>query len=33
MNGDRIEGHWKQLRGQAIEQWGQLTDDDWLRKP
>ena len=28
MNWDRIEGHWKQLTGQAKEQWGKLTDDD-----
>ncbi|MDZ7589879.1 MAG: CsbD family protein [Rubrivivax sp.] len=28
MNWDRIEGHWKQLSGQAKEQWGKLTDDD-----
>jgi uncharacterized protein YjbJ (UPF0337 family) len=29
MNWDRIEGNWKQLKGKAIEQWGQLTEDDW----
>ena len=28
MNWDRIEGNWKQLKGKAIEQWGDLTDDD-----
>lgn len=28
MNWDRIEGSWKQLSGQAKEQWGKLTDDD-----
>jgi uncharacterized protein YjbJ (UPF0337 family) len=28
MNWDRIEGKWKQLRGRAQQQWGQLTDDD-----
>ncbi len=28
MNWDRIQGHWKQLSGQAKEQWGKLTDDD-----
>jgi uncharacterized protein YjbJ (UPF0337 family) len=28
MNWDRIEGHWKQLTGQAKEQWGKLTNDD-----
>jgi len=28
MNWERIEGHWKQLTGQAKEHWGKLTDDD-----
>ena len=28
MNGDRIEGNWKQFRGKVKEQWGKLTDDD-----
>ncbi|WP_375689406.1 CsbD family protein [Pseudooceanicola sp. LIPI14-2-Ac024] len=28
MNWDRIEGNWKQMKGQALEQWGKLTDDD-----
>lgn len=25
---DRIAGNWKQLRGEARKQWGDLTDDD-----
>lgn len=29
MNWDRIQGNWKQLTGQAKEQWGKLTDDDF----
>ena len=29
MNWERIEGNWKQLKGKVIEQWGQLTDDDF----
>src|SRR5512138_120889 len=29
MNWDRIEGQWKQLKGQAQQRWGKLTDDDW----
>lgn len=29
MNWDRIEGQWKQLKGQAQQKWGKLTDDDW----
>jgi len=28
MNWDQIEGKWKQIRGQAKQQWGKLTDDD-----
>jgi uncharacterized protein YjbJ (UPF0337 family) len=28
MNWDRIEGNWKQLKGQVKEGWGKLTDDD-----
>lgn len=27
MNWDRIEGKWKQYKGQAKERWGKLTDD------
>ena len=29
MNWDRIQGHWKQVTGQAREQWGKLTEDDF----
>jgi len=28
MNGDTIEGNWKQFKGQVREQWGKLTDDE-----
>jgi len=28
MNNDVFEGKWKQMRGQAKEWWGKLTDDD-----
>jgi uncharacterized protein YjbJ (UPF0337 family) len=28
MNWDRVEGNWKQLKGQARQQWGSLTNDD-----
>ena len=28
MNWDRIEGNWKQFKGQAQQQWGKLTDDE-----
>lgn len=28
MNWDRIEGDWKQFKGQVQQQWGKLTNDD-----
>ena len=28
MNWDRVEGNWKQFKGQIKEGWGKLTDDD-----
>lgn len=28
MNWDRIEGSWKQFKGNVKEQWGKLTDDE-----
>ena len=28
MDKDVLEGKWKQMRGQAKEWWGKLTDDD-----
>ena len=28
MNGDVLEGKWKQLRGQIQKNWGDLTDND-----
>ncbi|MCC7243133.1 MAG: CsbD family protein [Acidobacteria bacterium] len=28
MNEDTLKGQWKQLKGNAREQWGKLTDDD-----
>ncbi len=28
MNKDIFEGKWKQIRGQAKDWWGKLTDDD-----
>ena len=29
MNGDQVEGNWKQLRGKAQAKWGDITDDEW----
>ncbi|HEV8457202.1 MAG TPA: CsbD family protein [Methylomirabilota bacterium] len=31
MNSDVFAGRWKQVRGQAKEWWGKLTDDDLER--
>ena len=28
MNKDRIEGNWKELKGKAQQQWGELTNDE-----
>jgi uncharacterized protein YjbJ (UPF0337 family) len=28
MNWDRIEGNWKEIQGQAKQQWGKLSNDD-----
>jgi len=28
MNRDKIEGNWKQLKGKAKQQWGELTDSE-----
>ncbi|MDW4499908.1 CsbD family protein [Sulfitobacter sp. D35] len=28
MNWDQIQGKWKQLKGDAQNEWGKLTDDD-----
>lgn len=28
MNWDQIQGKWKELKGQAQQQWGELTNDD-----
>lgn len=28
MNWDQVEGRWKEIKGKAIEKWGDLTDDE-----
>ncbi|HSL16801.1 MAG TPA: CsbD family protein [Methylomirabilota bacterium] len=28
MNWDRVDGNWKQLKGDVQRQWGKLTNDD-----
>ena len=29
MNWDRIQGNWKQMKGELKTKWGKLTDDDF----
>ena len=29
MNWDRVQGNWKQLKGQLQQKWGKLTDDQF----
>lgn len=29
MNWDIVKGKWEQFKGEARQQWGKLTDDDW----
>jgi uncharacterized protein YjbJ (UPF0337 family) len=31
MNMDRIEGHWRQLKGSFKQQWGKLVDDPFIK--
>jgi uncharacterized protein YjbJ (UPF0337 family) len=31
MNWDQMKGQWKQFKGRAKQQWGELTDDDLTR--
>jgi len=31
MNWDKVEGNWKQFKGEIQQQWGKLTDDDMDR--
>jgi len=28
-NWDIVKGKWNQLKGEARQQWGQITDDEW----
>ncbi len=28
MNWDQIQGNWKQAKGEALQTWGKLTDDE-----
>jgi len=31
MNGDQIHGHWREVKGWALETWGHVTKDPWTR--
>ena len=31
MNSDQIHGHWRTVKGWALENWGRVTHDPWLR--
>jgi len=31
MNTDQIHGHWREMKGWALESWGRVTHDPWKR--
>ena len=31
MNSDQIHGHWREMKGWALEQFGRVTQDPWKR--
>ena len=31
MNTDQMHGHWREVKGWALEKWGNVTSDPWLR--
>ena len=31
MNGDQIHGHWREVKGWALEHWGRVIHDPWMR--
>lgn len=31
MNWDQVAGKWKEIKGQARQKWGEITDDDFDR--
>ena len=31
MNSDQIQGHLREMKGWALEKWGHVTHDPWLR--
>ncbi|HZZ94179.1 MAG TPA: CsbD family protein [Usitatibacter sp.] len=31
MNTDQMHGHWREVKGWALEHWGRVTHDPWAR--
>jgi uncharacterized protein YjbJ (UPF0337 family) len=31
MNTDQMHGHWREVKGWALEHWGRVTHDPWKR--
>jgi uncharacterized protein YjbJ (UPF0337 family) len=31
MNTDQMHGHWREVKGWALESWGRVTHDPWRR--
>jgi uncharacterized protein YjbJ (UPF0337 family) len=31
MTGDQMHGHWREMRGWALENWGRVIHDPWMR--
>ena len=31
MNTDQMQGHWREMKGWALENWGRVTHDPWLK--
>jgi uncharacterized protein YjbJ (UPF0337 family) len=31
MNSDQMHGHWREMKGWALENWGRVTHDPWKR--
>ena len=31
MNSDQMHGHWREMKGWALENWGRVIDDPWVR--
>lgn len=31
MTGDQMHGHWREMKGWALENWGRVVQDPWMR--